>query len=168
MSIAFSVYFSVSLKKKGSKNSNLLTSLLASWHYKAFVVCSFHVAEIIHLALLHLADTSIIVCYIIKPVVSLDWTLRQNSLVAKWKILHLRGEDLPAWLCVNRVLEYAQLLRLPSWCFFVLLCCACDVCQSTGDLPRVKQVPWKAEKSKLRCLSDRCFSLNWFSKTLTI
>lgn len=143
-------------------------SLLASRHYKAFVMCSFHVAGIIHLALLLLADTSIKVCYIIKSVVSLDWTLRQNSLVAKWKIIHLRGEDLSTWQCVKYVLEYEQLLNLPSWCFFVVLCCTCDVYQSTGNLPKVKQVPWKAEKSKLRFLSDRRFSLNWLSKTLCV
>lgn len=85
MSIAFSAYFSESLKITVIviKNSKLFTSLLASWHCMAFVMCSFHVAEIINLALLRLADTSMYVSYIIKAVVSPDWTLRQNSLVAK-------------------------------------------------------------------------------------
>lgn len=168
MSMAFSVYFSESLKIIiiVIKTPKLLTSLLASWHCMAFVMCSFHVAEIIHLALLCLADTSMYVCYIIKPVVSPEWTLRQNLLVAKWKIFHLKGEDQSTWLCVKYVLEYMQLLRLPSWLFFVLLCCAYTVYRSTGNLRKVKQVSWKAGKSKLNF--DRCFFLNWFLKTLSL
>lgn len=60
MAMAFSVYFSESLKIIiiAIKNPQRLTSLLVSWHCMAFVMCSFHVAEIIHLALLCLADTS--------------------------------------------------------------------------------------------------------------
>lgn len=169
MSTAFPVYFSESLKITiiiVIKNPKPLTSLLASWHSMAFVMCSCHIAEIIRLALLRLADTSLYVCYIIKPVVSPDWTLRQNSLVAKWKILHLRGEDLSIWLCVKYLLEYMQLLRLPGWLFFVPLCYACTAYQSTGNLPKVKQVSWNAGKSKLSF--DKCFFLNWFSKTLSL
>lgn len=82
MSIAFSVYFSESLKIiiMIALNPPLdLTSLLASWHS----MWSFYVAEIVNLAVLGLADTSICVCYIIKTVVSSDWMLRQNSLVAR-------------------------------------------------------------------------------------
>lgn len=129
-------------------------------------MCSFHVAEIINLALLRLADTSMYVSYIIKAVVSPDWTLRQNSLVAKWKIVHPKGEDLSTWLCVKYVLEYTQLLRLPSWLFSVLLCHNCTVYQSSGKLPKAKQVSWKAGTSKLSF--DRCFFLNWFSKKLPL
>ena len=131
-------------------------------------MCSFHVAEIIHLALVRLADTTLTlyVCYIVKPLVSPVWTLRQNSHVAKWKIFHLKGEDLSSWLCVKYVLEYMQLLRLRRWLFFVLLCYACTVYQSTGNLPKVKQVSWKAGRSKLTF--DRCFFLNWLSKTLCL
>lgn len=85
MSIALSVYFSESLERIiiVIKSPKPLTSLLASLHCMAFVIFSFHVAEIINLALLRLADTSMYMYYIINPVVSPDWTLRQNLLVGK-------------------------------------------------------------------------------------
>lgn len=167
MSTAFSVYFSVSLKKKkGSKSSNLLTSLLASGHYKAFVMCSFHVAEIIHLALLCLADTSINVCYIIKPVVSLDWTLRQNSLVAKWKIL-LRGADLSSWLCPKYVLVHVQLLSLPGWRFFVLCVVLLMSTKVLETFLRSNKSHGKQKRGSLDACQT-CFCLKWLSKTLSV
>lgn len=50
--------------------------------------------------------------------------------------------------------------------FFLVLPCCLHYLPNTDGLPKVKQVSWKMEKSKLRV--GRCFFLNYFSKELSL
>lgn len=105
-------------------------------------------------------------CYIIKPVVSPDWSLRQNSLAALWNIFCLRGEDLSTWLCVKYVLESMHSVSDCVSAFFLVLLCCLHYLPNTDSCPKVKQVLWKMGKSKLR--DGRCFFLNYFPKELPL